>query len=275
MLPWAAESEKPMKTNKLRELLSSGKYTVSTRVANKWPLMVELIGSLGYYDYIEFLAEYAPYNPEDLENICRAAELNNMASMIKIDYQNRAYVAQKAMGSGFQAILFTDCKTAEDVKESIFFAKPDTLEDAGRCGYPNRRWIGYQPNGPQMEYAAMVRSCVMAFMIEKVQAVDNIEAICKVPGVDMVQFGPSDYAMSRGWNKSDHTEEILAAERHVIEVALANGVHPRCEINDPEQAKYYYDLGVRHFSIGDELHNATRIWTEQGKGLRGFLGTVE
>lgn len=29
---------------------------------------------------------------------------------------------------------------------------------------------------------------------------DNLEEICEIPGVDMVQFGPSDYSMSLGWN---------------------------------------------------------------------------
>ena len=35
-------------------------------------------------------------------------------------------------------------------------------------------------------------------MIEKQEAVENVEEICSVPGVDMLQFGPSDYCMSRG-----------------------------------------------------------------------------
>ena len=42
-----------------------------------------------------------------------------MGSMIKVDFQNRAYVAQKAMASGFQAVLLVDHKTPEEVKESI------------------------------------------------------------------------------------------------------------------------------------------------------------
>ena len=147
-----------------------------------------------------------------------------MSTMIKLDFQNRAYVAQKAMASGFQAILFTDHKTAEEVRESIYWTMPDTPEHLGRFGYPNRRWIGYKPGGPQMEYAAMVRNTVRAFMIEKKEAMDNIEEICSVPGVDLVQFGPSDYSMSRGWNSSEHVAEFKAAEREMIKVgARARG----------------------------------------------------
>ena len=47
-----------------------------------------------------------------------------------------------------------------------------------------------------MDYAAMNGSLVKAFMIEKKEAMDNIEEICSIPGVDMVQFGPSDYCIS-------------------------------------------------------------------------------
>jgi 2-keto-3-deoxy-L-rhamnonate aldolase RhmA len=262
-----------MKTNKLRAILNGNGFSVATRVENTYPLMTELIGSTGFYDYIEYVAEYTPYTQYDLENIARAAELNSLSTMIKLDFQNRFYTAQRAMGAGFQAILFSDHKTAGEVRESLYHIKPDTPEDGGRFGYPNRRWIGYQPHVPQVQYANMVRDTVVAVMIEKGDAVDNIEDICSVPGVDMVQFGPSDYSLSRGWNMAEHLDDCKAAERRVIKAALAHGVHPRCEIQSPAGARYYLDLGVRHFCIGDELANALRMWTEQGGGLREMLNT--
>ncbi len=261
-----------MKTNHLRELLDQGLPSIGTRIENTWPLITEIVGSTGAYDYVEFVAEYAPFTHYDLENIARAAELSTMSTMIKVDFQNRAYVAQKAMASGFQAILFTDHKSADEVRESIYLVRPDSPQDGGRFGYPNRRWIGYQPYSPQMDYAAMVRRTVLAFMIEKREALDAIEEICSVEGVDMVQFGPSDYSMSMGWNRSEHVAEFKAAERHMIEVALAHGVQPRCEIASPEDAQYYIDLGVRHFCLGDELGNAARAWSQGGTALRQVVG---
>jgi len=74
--------------------------------------------------------------------------------------------------------------------------------------------------------------------------------------------------MSMGWNRSEHVAEFKAAERHMIEVALAHGVQPRCEIASPEDAQYYIDLGVRHFCLGDELGNAARAWSQGGTALR-------
>lgn len=257
-----------MKENKLRYLLERQMPSVATRIESTWPTIVEVVGSTGNYDYVEFVAEYAPYNLGDLENICRTAELYDMATMIKVDFQNRAYVAQKAMASGFQAVLLVDHKTPEEVRESVYVLKPDTPESMGRFGYPNSRWIGYQPHNPQMEYAKMVQDTVIALMIEKKEAVDRIDEICSVPGVDMVQFGPSDYAMSCGWNMSEHLEECKEAERKVIAAALKHGIQPRCEINTAEEAEYYINLGVKHFCLGDELRNNTVYWTNIGKQLR-------
>lgn len=244
---------------------------MATRIESVWPTIVEIIGTTGKYDYIEFVAEYAPYNLSDFENLCRAAELYQMGSMIKVDFQNRAYVAQKAMASGFQSVLLVDHKTPQEVRESLFVLKPDRPADGGRFGYPNSRWIGYQPHAPQMDYADMVKNTVVALMIEKKEAMDNIEEICSIPGVDMVQFGPSDYAMSCGFNMAEHLAECKAAEREMIAAALRHGVQPRCEINSAQEAEYYRDLGVKHFCIGDELRNNTNYWTKAGSELRALL----
>jgi 2-keto-3-deoxy-L-rhamnonate aldolase RhmA len=264
-----------MKENRLRYLLNNNLPSVATRILSNWPTIVEAAGSTGSFDYLEFVAEYAPFSQADLENFARAAELSNMSSMIKVDFQNRAYVAQKAMASGFQAILFTDHKTAEEVSESIYVIRPDTPEYLGRMGYPNRRWIGYTPNAPQMDYAKMARDTVVAIMIEKKQAMDNIEEICSVSGVDMVQFGPSDYSMSHGWNASEHVEEYKAAERKMIKVALKHGIQPRCEINHPSEAQYYIDLGVKHFCIGDELRNNMTYWNNVGGEMKKIADALK
>lgn len=82
--------------------------------------MIEAAGSTGNYDYVEFVGEYTPFSQSDLENMARAAELHGMSLMMKVDFQNRGYVAQKAIASGVQAILFTDCRNAQEVGRGVF-----------------------------------------------------------------------------------------------------------------------------------------------------------
>lgn len=263
-----------MKENKLRQLIEEGRPTCSTRLWSTWPFYTEAVGYTGNFDYIEYVAEYSPFSQLDLENIARAAEIHNMATMIKVDFFNRGYVAQKAIAAGFQAIMFTDHRNADQVRESLHMIAPETAEEKGMFGFPNRRFIGTQSHMAQMDHAKRVRDIVKCFMIEKECAVENIEEICSVPGVDMIQFGPSDYCMSRSWNRSEHVAEFKAAEKHCIEVALAHGVRPRCEIQTPEDAQYYIDLGVRDFSLGDEFARLRMFWNNDGKKMREIADSL-
>lgn len=178
------------------------------------------------------------------------------------------YCLTNGVQFSFQGILFTDHRTPEQVRETVRLVRSETPEMGGRFGYPNKRFIGFQPRIAQMDHARRVDEIVLLFMIEKAVAVDNIEEICSIPGVDMIQFGPSDYCMSRGWNVKDHREEARAAERRCIEVALAHGVQPRCEIHSVEAAKCYMDLGVRHFCLGDQLVQFQAYLNGEGKLMR-------
>ena len=153
--------------------------------------MVEVVGHTGMYDYVEFVAEYAPFDLFGLENICRAAELHGLGSMIKIDQEPSRFLAQRAIGSGFEAVLFADVRTAADACECVKAVRPETPEDGGTHGVAARR-IAYMKQGDTPQYGQALRDVVVAIMIEKESAVARLEEILAVPGIDMVQWGPAD-----------------------------------------------------------------------------------
>lgn len=255
--------------NTIREAFEKKDMVLSTRINSTWPVITEIVGSSGIYDYIEFLAEYAPFDHYDLEVLAMACELHNIGSLIKVDYANRIYVAQKALASGFQGVLFTDHTKADEVKETIRGIRAATPELGGKLGYVSRRWIRNATFSSQQEYAKEVSKTVIGFMIEKKEAVENIEEICKVPGVDFVQFGPADYSMNCGYAKN--SKEVKEAEKHVIKTALKNGVQPRVEITQAQQAQSYLEIGVTHFSLGTEVKILKEYWNNEGSKLLDIL----
>ena len=117
-----------MKPNLLREKLNAGLPTISTRVHNIWPSIVEVIGHTEAFDYVEFLAEYAPFDLHALDNFNRAVELFNMSSIIKVDAEPRGFLAQRSIGAGFQGVLFADVRSVEDARECVRICRPDTKE---------------------------------------------------------------------------------------------------------------------------------------------------
>ena len=92
-----------MRVNRLRELLESGKPTLGTRVLSSWPTVIELVGKSESFDYVEFSAEYAPYDHRALEEMGRAIDLfPHLTGMIKVEQESRTHAAVRAIGAGFQ-----------------------------------------------------------------------------------------------------------------------------------------------------------------------------
>ena len=145
--------------------------------------------------------------------------------------------------------------------------RPDTPDDQGLYGAATRRhtYMGY---GATPEYVQALRDIVVAIMIEKKGAVDELEEILSLPGVDMVQWGASDYSMSIGKAGETSHPDVAAARNKVFETALKMGVPPRAEIQTVDDAKGFIDMGVRHFSIGTDIAILYTWWKENGEDLR-------
>ena len=170
-----------MRPNSLRRKLDANEITVCTRIFNPEPMSVEVLGQTGQFDYVEFVAEYGSFHLHDLDNVCRAAELYRLGSMIKIDQSHQAFLAQRGIGAGFQAVLFTDCRSADDVRECVRIARPDTPQDNGLYGAAARRNTPMGVGG-SAAYVQGIRDTVVAVMIEKKGAVDEYEEILSIPG---------------------------------------------------------------------------------------------
>ncbi len=262
-----------MRENRIRALLSDGVPTLGTRIHSTWPSVIEALGHTRVFDYVEFLAEYAPFNLYDLDSMCRAAELHGLGTLIKIDQEPRTFLAQRSVGAGFNGVLFADCRTVADAQACIAAVRPDTPSQGGTHGVGMRR-VAYMTYGGDASYVAGLEQIVVALMIEKKGAVDAIDDILALPGLDLIQFGPVDYSLSAGRVGAARSTEVAEVEQFVIGRCLAAGVPVRAEIGEPHAAERYCDMGVRHFSLGVDLTVLYDWWRDNGRRMREVLASA-
>jgi 2-keto-3-deoxy-L-rhamnonate aldolase RhmA len=261
-----------VRRNHLRELLRAGKPSLGTRLQASWPTVTELVGHSANFDYVEFLAEYAPYDLYALENLGRAIDLfDDFSGLIKIEQDSRTRLAVKAMWAGIQNLLFTDIRSVVDAEECVRAVRPETPEGGGLHGVLQGRNARVILDTGSPELPQSYEDAVIMLMIEKKQAVENLPAILSVKGVDMVQFGPSDYSMSIGVHGQRMNPAVKEAERYTIETSLKMGIQPRAEIQSPDQAEYYLNLGVRHFNLGSDMAVLFAYFRDQGGQMREIL----
>src|SRR5215471_13050090 len=124
-----------MRENRLRTLLNEDKPTFGTRVQSSWPTIIEMVGRSGNFDYVEFLAEYAPYDLYALDNMARAIELSpDFTGLIKIERSAQAHIAVRAMAAGIQNVLFTDVRSKQDAEDCVRIVKPEVPGSVGTHG---------------------------------------------------------------------------------------------------------------------------------------------
>jgi 4-hydroxy-2-oxoheptanedioate aldolase len=260
-----------MRQNRLRALLSSGKPTLGTRILSSWPTIVELVGHSGMFDYVEFCGEYAPYDHAMLENMGRAIELfDHLCGMIKIEQESRAQTAVRAVGAGFQSVLFADTRNVAEVEQCIRAIRTERPQSRGLQGV-NMHRASLHDAGMET-WADAMDQVVIALMIEKKEAIENLESMLAVPGVDMVQFGPADYANSIGRTGQFKHSEVQAAERYMIATAQKAGIAVRVELNEPRGFESYLELGVKHFNVGVDVKILMQWLRDAGSTMRRELG---
>ena len=261
------------KKNVLREKLNADQPTLGTHALVSWPGMVEVIGHSGVIDYVEFVGEYAPYDLYEMENFCRAIELfDHMSAMMKVDQDPRLYLAVRSIGSGFQNLLFADVRDVADAEACVKSTRAESPRTKGWAGVGMRRDVGYVVNVGTQAYVDQLEDAVVALMIEKKSAIDDLENILSVPGIDMVQFGPADYSMSLGHPGEFKHPEVKEAERYTIETALKKGIAPRVELHDMRDADPYLEMGVKHFCVGWDVMVMHNYCKDQGEVFAQKLG---
>ncbi len=116
---------------------------------------------------------------------------------------------------------------------------------------------------------------VVALMIEKREAIDNLEEILSVKGIDMVQFAPGDYSLSLGYPGQRNHPKVKEAELKTIKIALKKGIRPRVEIGSIDykikELQKYIELGVKDFSLPSEGKIVYEWLKRHGKNIRKSL----
>ena len=217
---------------------------------------MEIIGNTRAVDYVEFGSTYSPYHLYSLDNLAMASELYDMSTMIKIDAEPKTFIAQRAINSGFQSVLFADLRTIRDVEEAVRAVR---AEPKGWNGCGMARLEGYGLECGTEKFAKYCDDVVVAIMMEKKSLYDHLEDVMNIDGVDMIQFGACDFAMALSlWGQTSHYK-VREAEESTIKMALKYNKHPRAEIESvfaedfERKLKRYKNLGVRDFCIGIDV----------------------
>ncbi|MGB7190406.1 MAG: aldolase/citrate lyase family protein [Acidobacteriaceae bacterium] len=235
------------------------------------PIFLEIAAHLGYQAiWIEM--EHAHITFAEAADLCRMAAGSGMLTMIRIPDTRRENVL-KAAECGPDMIDVPMINTPQQIHELIKYSRFAPVGERGFFSVSRAVKYGLVDNVPDEQQQLNSDLCLMA-QIETVEALDRLEEIAAVPGVDLFT-GPADLAASMGFPGQPSHPKVMAAARRIIKTARQHGktVSSACGRGDMAQ---WLELGLDLLFITNDitcLKSAAQATLREAKTLLGETET--
>ncbi len=185
--------------------LRAGETLLGSIVTLPSPEVAELFSRAGF-DWLFVDTEHAPLDPLAAQGLLQAARC---PCLVRVPSGEEA-VIKKALDIGAAGVVVPQVNTAADAARIVSY-----------CRYPPRgsRGVGIvRAQGYGLDFKQYVAgandSIIVMLQIEHFEAVNNIDAIVRVPGVDALMIGPYDLSGTMGrLGDVNHPEVEQAIER--------------------------------------------------------------
>ena len=225
------------------------------------PKVVEIIGLNGGFDAVWLDQEHAGLSIAQLEEAARAARATGLSSFARLAATDYATV-MRPLEAGVGGVMAAQVRSAAEAADVVRWAKFHPL---GLRGVNGTGVDGRYGTLPLTEYLRRANDeTFVAIQIEHADAVEEVEKIAALPGVDVLFIGPADLGQSLGVPGEWEHPRLWQAVERVARAARAHGVAWAILPPSPAYAERCVALGCRMLSVGLD------VWALQ-RGLRSFL----
>ena len=206
----------------LKEQLFSSDRMIGTFVKTPNYQVVEIVTSCNL-SFIALDAEHAPFSKSDLDTCILAARANDTPVIVRVPTSNEEDVLS-VLDMGANGVLFPHINCKQDAIAAINASKYKSKDfEMGRRGFSNSSRSGNYGSFTIDEMIETSNKNVSVLcQIEEIQAVDNIDEITEVRGIDCLFIGRADLAVSMGCN-SISDSSVESAIDIVVKSAKRNG----------------------------------------------------
>ena len=203
-----------IRKNKAKQKLRNGETVIA--VACTDTDMVDFLGSSGAVDVIWIEMEHGEATWSQISDISRACDLWGMTSLVRVN-NNDPWLVGRALDRGAQAVVVPHVNTKE---EAIRLVQGGKYTPEGNRGmFTSRQGLGVT------DYVTKANDEVMLIaLIEDVVAIENLDEILTVDGVDCFMVVPGDLSQSMGpeyLGKPSHPNVEAIIESSMTKIAAA------------------------------------------------------
>jgi 4-hydroxy-2-oxoheptanedioate aldolase len=174
---------------------------------------------------------------------------------------NTPETIMRALDSGADGVIVPLVNTAEDARRAV-----------ASCRYPPlgiRSWGPIRASAKRTDYSYELANSASAciIQIETLEAINNLESILSVDGIDAVYVGPNDLALSIGLPPGDPIHQThIDAVQEIARICAAHRVAAGLHCAATKTALTWREAGFRFFNVASDAafvrSGATEVLTQ-------------
>ena len=236
-----------MKPNRVKELLQQGKYTCGSWVSLCSPMGAEVMGLMGF-DWLLIDMEHGAGDYQTLLGQLQAvAAAGETVPFVRVQW-NDAVVIKRVLDLGAYGVMVPGIRSAEEARAAVSAIR---YPPEGIRGLAGNRGARYGLDGGYVKEAN--EQIMMILQIENKAAIDAIDAILDVPGIDVAFLGPNDLSGDMGHVGNWDHPEVQAAIATLEAAANRRNIPLGTVARNWEAATSFIDRGYRFQSIMGDI----------------------
>ncbi len=236
--------------NRAKAALAAGQLLMGTMLADiRQPSIMQILVNAGF-DFVIIDNEHGAFGIESIADLSRMARILGLTPIVRVPELAYPYIAQ-SLDAGAQGIMLPRVTHPDQVHKALEIMK---YPPVGKRGAAMSRGQTDFRSGPLAENLAHANDQSMLMVqIETAEAVQHLDTIVAIDGVDVLFIGPTDLSISFGVPGQPEAPEVVAAIERVMAACKAHGVAAAIQANDMAYAQRWVKQGMAVISYASEI----------------------
>jgi 2,4-dihydroxyhept-2-ene-1,7-dioic acid aldolase len=250
--------------NNVREKLARDEVVVSMTVKLTRSIEIARIARTAGFDTLYIDVEHNSFSLDTTSQICMAALEVGITPFVRVPTTRPEHVG-RALDGGALGVIAPHIRSAEDARRVVNAAKfPPLGERSAAGGLPHLQYRSFPASqaNPALNEATMI-----VVMMETVAALENVEEITAVDGIDMMMIGTNDLTAEMGIPGQYDDPRVRDAYMRTIAACRKHGKHVGVGglSTRPDLVAEFVKLGARYVSTGTDLAFLLAACTQKAK----------
>ncbi len=238
-----------MRDNIVRRRVRSGKPVIGCFLGLGSPSVAEMMARAGM-DWLVIETEHNALDSAEIQHTLMAMNGSDAVPIVRVPNRDQVFI-QRALDMGAMGVLVPGVRTADEAHAVVSYTRfpPDGIRSWGPL-----RATDYTLDND--DYLARANDNILVCLIlETRDAVENLEEICDVPGIDVLTIGPWDLSLELGLDpRKLPLPEIEEITRNALEIARPRGVEIGVSASSPDGIRERQSQGFAFIQYGPDYN---------------------